>query len=142
MPCYSSMTADLACGCYSTVSDYKNTEGCSNEIPATDISILTKTIIVEGTTSEHLENIVAAMQPISVMTRMFSLSETSQLVAVSVLPMLSLVHQQSDLLRAVSNMAASTSNSAGRATPNTNTWGRVGFHSVFSVVLTVAVVFQ
>jgi hypothetical protein len=59
---------------------------------------------VEGTTSKHLENIVAATQPISVMTRTFSPSGTSQLVAVSVLPMLALVHQQSDLLRAASNM--------------------------------------
>ncbi|PKX96202.1 uncharacterized protein P174DRAFT_430474 [Aspergillus novofumigatus IBT 16806] len=40
-------------------------------------SISTETIIVEGTTSKPLENIVTAMQPISVMTRTFSPSETS-----------------------------------------------------------------
>ncbi|KAJ5988346.1 hypothetical protein N7481_003556 [Penicillium waksmanii] len=83
MCCPDSMTADLAVGCYSTVSDYKITEGCMREIPATDVGTSTEIIISEESTSRQLINIITGTQPISVTTRTFSPSEASQLVAVS-----------------------------------------------------------
>ncbi|GAQ10043.1 hypothetical protein ALT_7364 [Aspergillus lentulus] len=131
-----SMTADLAYGCYTTVLNYKITEGCRREMPAMDISVSTKTTVVGGTTSKHINNIIATTQPISVVTRTFSPSETSKLVAVSVLPMLSLMHYLSDLPTAAASKTALASNSTTRATPNAVTWGGLGaLLSVYSVVL-------
>jgi hypothetical protein len=130
------MTADLAWGgCYSTVSDYKITEGCQLVIPATDNGEVTKTIIVDGTTSKHLELIITGTQPLSTTTQTISPSEISRfhLVAGSVTPMLTLVHRQSDLPTA-------TSKSAARATLSTNTWGGLsaflGVYFVMSVLFT------
>ncbi|KAH1982687.1 hypothetical protein KXV92_003973 [Aspergillus fumigatus] len=126
MCCPESMTADLAYGCYSTVSDYRITEGCRREMPASDVGVSTETTVVGGTTSKHVKNIIVATQPISVVTTTFSPSETSKLVAVSVLPMLSLVHHQSDLPTAAASKTAAASSSAARAAPNAVTWGGLG----------------
>lgn len=132
------MTADIAFGCYSTVSDYKITEGCMRDIPATDLGTSTETIISEGSTSKQLINIITGTQPITVATRTFSPSEASRLVAVSVMPMLSLVHHQSDLPSAISSQTASPSSSATRVAPNGIIWGGLGsFLATYLVVVFV-----
>ncbi|KAJ5387208.1 hypothetical protein N7509_009749 [Penicillium cosmopolitanum] len=136
--CPDSMTADIAFGCYSTVSDYKITEGCMRDIPATDLGTSTETIISEGSTSKQLINIITGTQPITVATRTFSPSEASRLVAVSVMPMLSLVHHQSDLPSAISSQTASPSSSATRVAPNGIIWGGLGsFLATYLVVVFV-----
>jgi hypothetical protein len=112
------------------------------ELPATDVGISTKTILVKGSTSTQLNNIITATQPISVVTRTFSRSEASQLVAVSVLPMLSLVHHQSDLPIATSSKTASPSSSASRVAPNANAWcGLRGFLAMYLVAFSASVIF-
>ncbi|KAJ5130348.1 uncharacterized protein N7515_006387 [Penicillium bovifimosum] len=141
MCCPDSMTADLAYGCYSTVSGYKITEGHVRVLPATDIGISTKTIIVGGSTSTQLNNIITDVQPISVTSRTFSPSEASRLVAVSILPMLSLVHHQSDLPTATSSKTASPTSSASRVAPNANAW-LGGFLAMYLVALSASVIFQ
>ncbi|KAJ5554889.1 hypothetical protein N7535_007332 [Penicillium sp. DV-2018c] len=129
MCCPESMTADLAMGCYSTVSDYKITEGCMRVLPVTDVGTSTETIIVDGSTSTQLNYVITGTQPIATTTRTFSPSEASELIAVSVLPMLSLVHHQSDLPVATSSKTASPTSSAARVAPHANVWsGLGGFH--------------
>lgn len=108
------------------------------DIPATDLGTSTETIISEGSTSKQLINIITGTQPITVATRTFSPSEASRLVAVSVMPMLSLVHHQSDLPSAISSQTASPSSSATRVAPNGIIWGGLGsFLATYLVVVFV-----
>lgn len=121
------MTADLNLGCYSTVSDYKVSAGCIRQIPASDIGESTKTYIVNGTTSKQLLNVITATGPETVTTTTFNAAEASQLVGLSVLPMVPLVHHKSDLRTtgtstSKSTGAAATSNSATRAVAETSVW--------------------
>jgi hypothetical protein len=94
--CSSSMTADVAFGCYSIVPEYKLTEGCERLLPREDLGTSTKTVVVDQTTTEELLTI-SATHPIVASTTTFGAMAASELVGASVMPMLSLVRHQSDL---------------------------------------------
>ncbi|KXG52046.1 uncharacterized protein PGRI_083300 [Penicillium griseofulvum] len=149
------MTADITFGCYSAVPDYLITTGCRRMIPDEDIGIKTKTVVVNGTTSTDFLVAITDTQPVSSVTTTFAAEDVSNHGAVSMQPMLHLVHRQSDLkaagtagagfTAAASTTATSTSNSAARVASRINSWdglsGVLGV-SVAVIVLGAAIVFQ
>lgn len=128
------MTADLALGCYSTVSDYTVTTGCYRQFPNIDLSETIKTYTVNGTATLELQQTVTGTYPITkTKTVTFDASETSSLVGVSVIPVITLVHRQSDLQASATGTAASTSNAAGRASAPSGAWD--GFGAVLGLTV-------
>ncbi|KAJ5520997.1 hypothetical protein N7463_001450 [Penicillium fimorum] len=129
--CPSSMTADIDNGCYSVVPDYKVTTACGVFFPASAFSTSTETYTVNGTTSLGLYPILSDPHRSTIITTTIAASETSTLGAVSYMPMLRLIHHQSDLkatgtAEAGSTTATSTSNSAARVAPNVTSQGGLG----------------
>lgn len=121
------MTADMSAGvgCYSTVSDYKVTQGCYGVIPGPDIGEATKTQTWDGTTVTDLVNEVTATYPITeIRTFTFDESRQSSLVGVSVMLMITLVHHQSDVK--ATGTAAATSNPASRIASRRTMWDELG----------------
>ncbi|KAJ5511281.1 hypothetical protein N7453_003384 [Penicillium expansum] len=168
MCCPSSMTADIRIGCYTNVSDIDVVTACYRFINALDTSTLTKTYDVNGTTSTGLLVVTTAPQTVSIGTTIFGSSQLDELGGMTLLPMLSLVHHQSDLKAtgtaeagsaeatstsnsatnsnsATTSSSAATSNSAARAGPNVNSWDGLGAVlgvSLAAIVLGAAVVLQ
>ncbi|KAJ5218031.1 uncharacterized protein N7498_000130 [Penicillium cinerascens] len=124
MCCPRAMTADIYVGCYSTVSNYKVTKRCVDQIPGLDIGEVTKTHTWNGTAVTELLVTITATYPISIVEKTFSVaSEASSLVGISVMPMITLVHHQSDAQ--ATGRAASTSNAASRV-GSRSTWNGLG----------------
>lgn len=124
------MTPDLELGCYSTVPDYTISTGCYREFPNADLGQTTKTYTVNGTPSREFLQTVTGTYPITkTKTVTFDASETSSMVGVSVMPIITLVHRQSDLqaaATATATGAASTPNAAGRVVLRASVWDGVG----------------
>jgi hypothetical protein len=124
------MTADVALGCYSTVPEYKVTEGRERLMPSEDFGTSTKTVVVDQTTSEELLVTITATYPVAPGTATFGTKAASELVGASVMPMLMLVRHQSDLRETGSGTtptrAASTSNAAAKVALNSHKWDGVG----------------
>ncbi|KAJ5971468.1 uncharacterized protein N7479_001386 [Penicillium vulpinum] len=158
--CPSSMTADLDVGgCYSTASAYKPSIGCAANLPISDFGTSTKTHVVNGTTSTELLLSLTSSHPMTAVTTTFAASDVNDYIALSVLPMIPLVHHQSDLkdlnetgtsgagstktgsITAASTTAPSTStstpNSAARIAPRVNLLNGLG--SVLTVSLAASV---
>ncbi|KAJ5971921.1 uncharacterized protein N7479_001839 [Penicillium vulpinum] len=156
MCCPSSMTAIIGFGCYSTVSDYAVTTGCLRILDESNIGTSTKTYAVNGTTSTDLLVIMTASYPDTTETTTFDPSELDRLVALSVMPILPLVHHQSDIKTTGTSGAAftkatststlaATSNSAARVAPKVNSWDGLGGVlgvSLAAIVLGAAMIFQ
>ncbi|KAJ5371683.1 hypothetical protein N7517_003689 [Penicillium concentricum] len=131
MCCPNSMVADPGWGCYSILSDYKVTTGCAIPLPMSLFGTSTATHIVNGTTSLDYLFSLTRTDPVTATMTTFDASETPMLGAASFLPMIRLIHHQSDLKAtgtadAGSTSAASTSNSAARLSPNVNSWDGMG----------------
>lgn len=128
----SSMTADIDFGCYSTVSEYKVSTGCYRVFPDADLDEVTKTYTVNGTTARGLVETVTGTYPITeVKTVTFDASKASSLVGISVMPVITLVHRQSDLQNAATattttGPAESASNAAGRVGLRLGSWDGLG----------------
>lgn len=150
------MTANIKLGCYSAVSDLDVTTACLRILDESDIGTSTKTYAVNGTTSTDLLIVMTASYPDIVSTTTFASSELDRLGAISVMPMLPLVHHQSDIkttgtagaasTKATStSTSAATSNSAVRLAPNVNSWDGLGGIlgvSLAAIVLGAAIFFQ
>lgn len=118
-------------GCYSTVPDYKVTTGCYREMPSGDLGTTIQTRIEHGTTVHQAVHAVTGTLPITETKSVtFDASETSSLVGISVFPIITLVHHQSDMQVAAtatgsatgSGATATTSNAAGRIAVGSSVW--------------------
>jgi hypothetical protein len=131
--------------------------GClpTGTVPDEDIGIKTKTVVVNGTTSTDFLVAITDTHPVTSVTTTFAAEDVSDYGAVSMQPMLHLVHRQSDLkatgtieagsTAAASTTATSTSNSAARVVSRTNSWDGLGGVlgvSVAAMILGAAIVFQ
>lgn len=114
----SSMTPDAEDGCYSVVPDYTPTAACEvvmdNSYDYASTSTITWT---DATTTET--GWAANGDPTATHSSFFTFTNTdtsdlSTLTAVSYVPMVTIVHHQSDLRPEATATADSTSNAAGR----------------------------
>jgi hypothetical protein len=84
--------------CISDMPTVKFSTGCAQVIPTVDYSFITTTITSPQTTATANIFTLTATSPVTEsITTSFSPSETSNWVAVSILPMVTLVHQATDL---------------------------------------------
>ena len=156
-PFSSSMTGRLDVpGCYSVVSDYKPTTGCYEYVPSQNLVEYTKTFIYGSQTVTNEYGIsLATPAATKTVTVTFDDDDRSSLVGVSYMPMVTLVHHQSDLQSAATSTAeststgstgaAKTSNAARRLTPQASTWdgfGAVLGASVAAIALGMGIIFQ
>lgn len=125
------MTADITFGCYSTVSNYKVTKGCAGLLPNSDNGVVTRTNTWNGTAVTEILETITATYPISPVERTFSdASEASSFVGISVMPIITLVHHQSDVQATES--AASATATTRSAASTSNAASRVGSRSIWN----------
>jgi hypothetical protein len=142
------MTGDVALGCNSTAPEYKIMEACVNLMPNEDVGKATKTLVEHQTTTEELVATLTGTYPVTPSTTTVGTMAISELVGASVMPMLALIHHQSDLSETgsgtvKSSQATSTSNAAAKGAPSPRTWNNLGALfgiSVAAMVLGAAVV--
>ncbi|KAJ5667522.1 hypothetical protein N7507_003386 [Penicillium longicatenatum] len=125
--CPSSMTADFyITGCYSEISSYTPTAACYKDAPEEDYGDYTKTFTYNALTiTEYFNFPTGKTEPTE--TEIFDLNGWSKLVGFSAVPMVTLVHHQSDLdaakaITAVTTAAVSRgSESATSSVPSAST---------------------
>lgn len=125
------MTADVNVGCYSILPDYKPTEGCYREFPQGDLTQVTRTATVNGTAEHYpMETLIGTTPITTVHTATFTGDEISSLVGATYMPMVTLVHQESDVKATGTGVKATgTGNAAARLVPRS--WD--GFGAVFAL---------
>lgn len=149
------MTADGMGGCYSAVTDYKPTVGCYVYTTAKmsyEMSSVAETR--GGSTSTFFVDIPHYVESVTkTYSRTFRPKEQSMYTGISYVPMVTLVHHQSDLMATATGNATaatstststSTSNAAGRLAPRASTWDGLGAVlgvSVAAVALGAAIIF-
>ncbi|KAJ5119045.1 hypothetical protein N7448_010754 [Penicillium atrosanguineum] len=133
--CPSAMTADGMGGCYSAVPDYKPTVGCYVYTTAPfsyQISSVVETR--HGAASTFLVDIPEYGDSVTkTYSRTFNHREQSRYTGISYVPMVTLVHHQSDTqptatrnATAATSTSTTTSNAAGRLAPRSSTWDGLG----------------
>ena len=128
------MAADLSRGCYSVLENYTPTVGCYIILPSDDIGTATATSTVNGSTIYQLVETLTATTPFSgPITTTFDSADFNSLVGVTVAPMLTLIHHQTDIKAATALTAttAFTSNAAVRVARGSTSWH--GFGAVLGV---------
>ncbi|KAJ5437802.1 uncharacterized protein N7458_008800 [Penicillium daleae] len=140
--------SSVARGCNSTVPEYKFKEACVNLMPNEYVGKATKTLVEHQTTTEELVATLTGTYPVTPSTTTVGTMAISELVGASVMPMLALIHHQSDLSETgsgtvKSSQTTSTSNAAAKGAPSPRTWNNLGALfgiSVAAMVLGAAVV--
>ncbi|KAJ6112093.1 hypothetical protein N7523_008154 [Penicillium sp. IBT 18751x] len=133
--CPSAMTADGMGGCYSAVPDYTPTLGCYIYTSAPysyEISSVTETRY--GATSTFLIDVPEYGDTVTkTYSRVFYPKDKSRYTGISYVPMVTLVHHQTDIqptatanATAATGTSTSTSNAAGRLALRSSTWDGLG----------------
>ncbi|KAJ5682740.1 hypothetical protein N7462_005905 [Penicillium macrosclerotiorum] len=136
--CPSSMTANSNIGCCSTLPEYKISTGCKNIIPNEDLANITRTFWYYGVTAVgEVKNLVSTAPITSTSYITWHANATSQLQAYSVVPIVTLVHQTSDVKAAGTGPASTDSEATGNSAKRTalvpNVWDGIG--AIFAIAL-------
>lgn len=113
------MTGNTYIGCYSTLSKYKPTTACMRVIPQGDVTEVSATYWYDGVTVTGNIFSITGTTPIETSTTTFATTEASELVGVTIGPIITLVHKLSDLS---STSPSSTSNAATRLGSKLTAW--------------------
>jgi hypothetical protein len=129
------MTADGLGGCFSAVPDYTPTAGCYvyTSVPYSyQLSSVTETR--HGAASTFLVDVPVHGNTVTkTYSKTFPSKQQSLYTGISYVPMITLVHHQSDIQptatgnsTAATSTSTSTPNAAGRLGPRASTWDRLG----------------
>lgn len=135
------MTAGPFIGCYSTLPDYKISTVCIDYVPSGDLQAVNQTFWYYGqTVVGKLYSLTGSVSLTDTQVVTFSPSQTSTLVAYSVLPFATFIHKPADYPATAT--AAATSNAAVRMSSMKGSWDVMGILvvSILGMALGAAIV--
>ncbi|KAJ5824639.1 hypothetical protein N7447_006979 [Penicillium robsamsonii] len=142
--CPSSMTANTLVGCYSTLPDYEISTVCSMVMPRNNVVTESATVLLDGTMVSGPMVSITGTHLIS--TTRYNVTDSYELVGLTVAPFVTIVHQSGDLPASMtvhqsSDLPTSTSTAAVKTNGVSSNKGRFGgVLLVWMTAMTVGVV--